>query len=368
MLKIIIHCPINCESFCYQEVKKSIPDLFKVEYELQISECGILILTLYAPNKKEFSQCVEILSKCATVEILRLEVVSYELPYHVQDPKRGKYEKTKFLNESIEKALYNLFQITYLDSLEVIANNYYWKDFSQQEIQGIFKRIANERFPSIKIEFKKANNVLHISINKYHLKITMELPAQKLFPLLKVHSTPVFPSIGHVMVQLALQQVPTASHFMDAMCGAGNLAFMAEKILNSRNKASLKIDGFDFDPKWIQEASANAQILGMVNIQFFKWDLLLDDMSCFPMSDIDIILSHPPYGHFVKYTPEILNQLYNALLQLFMIHGSKKGCLVINSPRDDILIPIIEKSRVQLVKLLDIPRKESTIKIWVLKK
>ncbi len=367
MRKIIIHCPINCEEFCAREIESKIPLSLKHEYKLKVSERGTLYLELFSQTKDVFSQWQELLSKCVTIEKLKLELELRDLERKIQYSKIRKSDQANFLEKCFENAITQLFQISSPSSVKIFSNTQYWKDFSQQEIQGIFKRVATNHNPPLNLVLKKnVTSKLRISLTKQNLRITLDLPVQKSFSLLRLHPTPTFPSVAYVMVQFAMQQVPKATQVIDAMCGAGTLAFMAVKILKGSTSSLCTVGGFDVDVRWIEAAKENAVNFSAPNVHFYVYDLLEGDFDSFPFRNCEVILAHPPYGHFVHYRDDVLRQLYSNLLQLYLRFGCEKSCLVINSPRDDILTPLIEKSPVKLVKILDIPRKITTIKIWVI--
>jgi 23S rRNA G2445 N2-methylase RlmL len=193
----------------------------------------------------------------------------------------------------------------------------------------------------------------------------MNLPVQTLFSQLKPHPTPVFPSVAYVMVQLGLEQIPQAHRFIDAMCGAGNIALMVTQVL--KDKFNVFVGGFDKDSTWIEIARENSQILKSSQIEFYVFDLLAENFeSSFPFFDYDILFAHPPYSHFVQYSNEVLEHLYRNLLQIFQKFSREKACLVINSPRSDILVPLISEFPFMIVQTIEIPRKTTTIKLWVL--
>ncbi|MFX0070548.1 MAG: methyltransferase domain-containing protein [Candidatus Hermodarchaeota archaeon] len=375
MRKILIHCPINCEIYCLHEIESKIDLRLRKEYSIKIFEQGILELKIIAKSKEKFIHWIEILTNCITIEILRLELENREIPYKLQNPRNQKHNRILFLEKCFQNALVNLIQIISTNSLEIVSNTQYWKEFSQRDIQAIFKKVAKNQVPHIQILLKKANSELHIKITRQFVKITLDIPTQKWFIPKKIHPTPSFPSIAYVMFQIAFQYIQRylkssvesdSLQIVDAMCGAGTLSLVAAKVLNNIRMYSHNIDGFDNNQQWVISAQENARNLNLPNINFHQWDLLTNDFKLFPFSHIDIILSHPPYGYFVQYDYEILIQLYKHLLLLFKRFGTKKGCLVVNTPREDILKPLIENLSLKLVKTMDIPRKKTIVKLWLI--
>jgi SAM-dependent methyltransferase len=365
MVKIVIHCPINCEEFCQREIiENTIPSL-EGKYILKIIDRGCLTLDIFTQSSKELKYWTTLLSNCYTIEKLRLEIQYSEISSDIQKFEGRKPKLVGFLEVFFENALTKLLQISSPFSVTLIINMQYWRDFSQREIQGIFKRVAQKHVPPLQFLMKEADLELHASLTKHHLKITMDLPIQASFFRLKVHPTPVFPSVAYVMLKLGLQQLPQASRFVDAMCGAGNIALIIARVL--KDKKSLIIGAFDKDIHWIEVARENSRILQTPEIKFSVFDLLKDDIeSTFPYRDCDIFLSHPPYSHFVQYSNESLTQLYQNLLQVFQIHTKEQGCLVLNTPRDDIVSPLLKRFSLIVVHVLEIPRKTTTVKLWVL--
>lgn len=338
----------------------------KENYKLQISDRGTISLQINIHTPNEFEQWTGFLSKCYTIENLRMELASSDIPLKIQTPKVGKSGRVQFIEENIEIALTKLLEISSPTSIALTTNTQYWKEFSQRELQGIFKRVVQNHIPSLQFLLKQASSDLYLALTKQHLKISINLPVQKFFPSLIVHPTPVFPSVAYIMLQLGLEQVPNAFRFVDAMCGAGNIALIVAQVL--KNIPLLFVGGFDKDPKWIEAARENSRSTAS-KIDFIKFDLYSDNfLTTFPFRDYDVLFAHPPYGHFVQYSTKILIQLYRNVLQIFQVYANKHSCLVLNSPRDDILVRLIDEFSFELVKTLDIPRKTTTIKLWVLKK
>lgn len=367
MGRIVIHCPINCEDFCLQEILEKTPEPLREKYTLKIMNQGSISLEVLVQSLNELKLWTDFLSNCYTIEKLRIDIESDEISPEIQKFKVGKPDRVRFLEKFLENALTRLLEISSPSSIALIANMQHWKDISQREIQGIFKNIAKKHNPPLQFLMKGAEIELRISLTRQHLKMTMDLPVQTPFSQLKVHPTPVFPSVAFVMLKLGLQRIPQASRFVDAMCGAGNISLLIAQVL--KNKKPLFIGAFDKDINWIETARENSRILQTPDIEFSVFDILRDDFeSAFPYRDYDLLLSHPPYSHFVQYSNETLMQLYQNLLQVFQTHARKQACLVINTPREDILTPLITKFPFIVIQTLEIPRKATTIKLWIIVK
>jgi len=364
MVKIIIHCPINCEKFCFQEITGKLSNISEEQCTLKILDRGILSLEVIIQSPEDLKNWINILNNCFTIEKLRMELKSADIPPEIQAYNAKKLFRVRFLEDNIATALDRLLKISSLHSINLVSNLQHWRDLSQREIQGIFRKVVNEH-PLLQFNLKKAEIGIHTTLTPHNLKITIDLPIQTLFSQLKVHPTPVYPSVAYVMVQLGLEQVPQARRFVDAMCGAGNIAIMITQIL--KDKPDLFVGGFDKDSKWIEIARDNSRILKTSQIEFSIFDLLSNDFeSNFPFYNFDLLLAHPPYSHFVSYSNEILEKIYHNLLLVFQKFGCEKACLVINSPRSDIIMPLISKFPFKLLKTIEIPRKATTVKLWVL--
>lgn len=367
MEKLILHCPINCEEYCIQEIREKIPNILRQRYKLTKIDRGTLSLSLQIQSSDELKNWIKILENCYTIEKIRIILKSERVPSDLQKSKPGKTNRLRFIEGFLKNALDKLVHFDFPPSLTLIMNMQHWKDISQREIQGLFKTIAQNHIIPFQFLMKGGETELRLSLTFQELRITINIPVQTIFSQLKVHPTPVFPSVAYVMLKLGLKQYPQANRFIDAMCGAGNIALIVSKVLE--RKKSIFIGAFDKDINYINMARDNASILKINNIQFSVFDLLRKDFdTTFPYRNFDLLLAHPPYGHFVQYSKDVLINLYQNLLQIFQTHGQDQACLVINSPRSDILSSLISNFSFLMVQKLEIPRKFTVIDIWVILK
>ncbi|MFW9950274.1 MAG: methyltransferase [Candidatus Thorarchaeota archaeon] len=364
MGKFIIHCPISCENFCIEEIVNKTPNHAKEKYVLKIIDHGTISLETLVQIPDELKFWESILCNCFSIEKLRIELISEDIPIRLQSTKIKKIMRVKFLEKYMTLALNALLKISSPKSITLISNLQHWKDLTQREIQGIFKKVVNDN-TLLQFSLKKADREIHITLTRHNLRILLDLPVQIIFSQLKAHPTPVFPSIAYVMVQLGLEQIPNARIFVDAMCGAGNVGLMISQVLKTQN--DLFIGAFDKDHSWIEIAQKNSKVLKSSKIKFCTFDILSENFdTTFPFNNFDLLMAHPPFSHFVPYSNETLEEIYHHLFLIFHKYGCKNAKLIINSPRSDIIDPLISKFSFIVLKTIEIPRKITKVKLWVI--
>lgn len=230
----------------------------------------------------------------------------------------------------------------------------------RRQILGLIKQILKKNDIDLKFQRHLPDYIINLTPSKCRGFVEIG----KIFrphSLVKVHHTPLSPPAAYALYSLARQFQPqNKCVLLDPMCGNGTLLFISSLEARRTGKEFYGI-GIDQDVNAITNAREN--------LRDFSRDIILSvgkieqfDPSSLPIQPTHI-LTHPPYGFAPAIDSLALEEIYDALFQVFTKFPDSVYGMV--TPHQTLVSHLVQKYPIRTVILRPFQQKTLSSFLWV---
>jgi len=230
------------------------------------------------------------------------------------------------------KELYNIAKHTRIkemksiESFRVTSKRFGEHNFTSMHVQDIVGKALQEKYNK-KVSLKNFDLNIRVDIIGNFGFIGIQHTRESLYRRFKKifnHIASIKSTIAYGMICLA--DIKKGETLLDPMCGSGTIPMEAASIFGKK----IKIIAGDISERVVKGARKNAEINKLDNIEFKRIDARKLD----GLSDIDKIITNPPYGVKIGKRENLKKLYYEFLLSAEKVLSDKGRIVVINLKAD----------------------------------